>query len=327
MLKHKHAGIEISFAIIISAVCILSLSTYEKTTGPDDRAPVLFIRWFHWDTNNVMIHTWINEPKVIMHRNGPYWFAKWNPLRRNEFGVLQGLRPNTRLLIVELDTASLDIISATTLLRGSAKGFPFYYSWNPKLPLLAIEFWYPADTNKNRYMDDIIYLPDIAVYNYQTRKLVFILGHPRIVEYQPAWHPGGKLLAFISGIGSPSDTFNREEPVFNIFIAPLDSPEHARQLTYHGKAHKYLVWTPDGKAILYYSMGRKEGMGMYWLEPDNGIDTLFLPEGYAPSWSPSGRYVIFRKESDPPGLWVKDMVTGTCWRLTDKRDNYPSWAK
>lgn len=291
-----------------------------------DRQPLLFIRWVHWDTSSVMLYTWIGDPQPLLWKKGPYSYARWNPREEGVFYVVRGIRPQTVLYEVECDWRSREILSMSPLLRGTRQGFPMDYAVNPVYPLLAVEFWIPADTNPYKYLEGISYRPDILIYDLRIRKVRWILGHVKVVEYQPAWHPQGKYLAFISSISSLKDT-TQPLPQFDVFVIHLDSPESARQITFHGKAFKSLCWTPDGSAILYYSQGRKSGMGIYRVDVWTFRDTLWIPRGFAPEWSPSGRYLVYRREGDTPGLWIYDTHRNEHWRLTQYRDNYPSWAR
>ncbi len=300
----------------------------EPVRGGRDRTPVLFIRWSHWDSSAIMLHTWIGDPKPILYKGGPYWVARWSPRTPWQFAAIQGLRPYLRLILVTINSEGV-VLRREVLLRGSRRGFPQNFAWHPVLPVLAVEVWYPADTNPFRYLDTIRYLPDIVVYNVQTRKLMWILGHPKLVEYQPAWDGTGQWLAFISNAQTPpSDTIDRT-PHLDVYVVPFRDPSAARAWTRHGKALKSLTWVPDKQAILYYSQGREAGPGIYWLEPATNTDSLFIPFGYAPAWSPSRRYLLYRyggPDTRKLGLWVWDRQTGEHWRLTRTRDNFPSWA-
>ncbi len=169
-------------------------------------------------------------------------------------------------------------------------------------------------------------------------------------DYRPAWFPDGGSLAFVSertgraaiwrvgqlGGGatllvddayfpaiSPDGrriAFSRLDDAGDlcIFVAPLDDPAAARQLTRTGEglwAHRSPAWSPDGRTICYAThhdlwLVGADGKGARQLLQDGIYDSN-------PVWSPGGRWIYFdSRRDDNQALWRASVRGGSPMRLS-----------
>ncbi len=292
-----------------------------------DQTPILFIRWFNADSSAVMLWDWSGQPRPLLYRKGPYWWAKWNA-RGDKVAIVRGRRPHTELLIAQWDSLHKQFRSVQVFFRGDTSGFIYDIDWHPFADMLAVEWWYPADTDQALLVNNYLFLPDIWVVNLKTRKIIARFGERLKIEYQPRWSPDGKRILFISNRHSPDTSFL---PIFDLFLIPVRDTALPQQLTRHAHAIKTPLWLSPHQ-ILYYSQGLPDGMGIYLHDLRTGRDSLLIPYGFAPSLSPTGRYIAYINQRldlqariDSFGLWIYDTRTGEHWRLTDDRDLYPAW--
>jgi len=107
-------------------------------------------------------------------------------------------------------------------------------------------------------------------------------------DYEPAWSPDGRHIAFVS---------NRELPYENIYLMEADGTD-IRKLT-DSRGVSRPTWSPDGTRIAFNGM--LSGQGYWQLDifvidvNGTGIVTLTnsVSDEFGPSWSPDGRKIAF----------------------------------
>lgn len=93
-------------------------------------------------------------------------------------------------------------------------------------------------------------------------------------DYDPAWSPGGKEFAFVSGRRGSDD----------IFVMDIDIGGE-RQLTYYGGYDKHPTWSPDGLRIAFWS-DRETGHRQIWIVNADGTGLTNLSNSPYDDWDP-----------------------------------------
>jgi Tol biopolymer transport system component len=115
-------------------------------------------------------------------------------------------------------------------------------------------------------------------------------------------------LSFAPGSGTLAVVQSETEA--NIWVAPFDDADGARQVTSGtGKADVVTTWTPDGR-IVYYS--NSSGTDDIWIIGSDGAGAKQLTSNarinQSPAVSPDGTYIVFHSDrSGVPHLWRMDM--------------------
>jgi Tol biopolymer transport system component len=143
-----------------------------------------------------------------------------------------------------------------------------------------------------------------------------------------SWSPKGDLIA--ATIGDPAGGRYSIE----IYLMDLNGVIQ-KQLTTLG-INEYPKWSPDGKFIVYHSIGMDNCSGISFMKADGSdqvclvIDKAFPPvQNINPSWSSDGRYIVFSSNLD--GNYDLYMVKADGSGLTQLTnlpgdENVPSWS-
>jgi len=141
------------------------------------------------------------------------------------------------------------------------------------------------------------------------------------LQYDPAWSPDGKRIAYIYGLGYRTDE-----------LCVIDSDGGNKRTLTNNKALEFLpAYSPDGKSIAYVSdvTGNYEiwvmdadGKNLSQLTNSRGIDTR-------PCWSPDGKQIMFvSNRSGDLQLWIMGSNGSNPRQLTFGSPSMdPAWKK
>ena len=139
----------------------------------------------------------------------------------------------------------------------------------------------------------------------------------RSMSVQPSWSPSGSSIAFVRTVDSESA----------IYVVHPDGTDLHRVVGFYGPPAGTTgepAWSPDGTKIAYsnavHTTGRWGGQELFLVNAD-GSDERQLTElapratsDAAPTWSPDGDQVVFRRRASLPtneNLWTMN-PDGTC---------------
>jgi Tol biopolymer transport system component len=151
-------------------------------------------------------------------------------------------------------------------------------------------------------------------------EILKLTDHPR-VDYQPAWSPDARLIAFTS---------NREGHQEIYTVRPDGSG--LSQLT-RGTAHNSEpAWSPDGKRIAFRS--ERDGSPQVYVMNADGSDPRALTSGTnggsVPAWSPDGRQIAFTSvRGGRPEVYLMRADGSIQTRLTttaEGNSGLPAWS-
>jgi Tol biopolymer transport system component len=156
---------------------------------------------------------------------------------------------------------------------------------------------------------------DLYVVNADGTGTTRLTRHPA-EEFDPAWSPAGKKIAFSRFVGR----------AYQVFLMNPDG-SGATQLTRGDGAASDAAWSPGGRRIAFT---RCRGSCHVYVINADGTGERRLTNGEppgeeSPTWSPDGRRIAF---VDINGLFVMD-EEGRAWqRLTDgpADDANPAWS-
>jgi Tol biopolymer transport system component len=113
-------------------------------------------------------------------------------------------------------------------------------------------------------------------------------------DYQPAWSPSGKKIAFYRDTGGGA--------VVGLFVMRTDGT-HTRQVTEKFTPTKYEdyapQWSPDGDRLVFQRFNKATGLfAVFTVRLDGTHDRRLTPwnlgAGGNPDWSPDGRWILFQ---------------------------------
>ncbi len=125
----------------------------------------------------------------------------------------------------------------------------------------------------------------------QSGQLLNLTNHPQ-ADWQPAWSPDGRMLAFTSHRSGDSDIWLLPATAVSESTQPQEPP---RNLTNHPAWDYSPAWSPSGQSIVFVS--ERDGDPEIFIQNSEGDTAIQLTfnEGldHRPAWSPDGKYIAF----------------------------------
>ncbi|MFZ5916959.1 MAG: hypothetical protein ACOYZ7_08510 [Chloroflexota bacterium] len=116
-------------------------------------------------------------------------------------------------------------------------------------------------------------------------------------DTRPAWSPDGSQIAYV-GERRGDDRLRQDGSVKDggiwseVHVVNADGSEDRALVAVEPGIGGPLLWTPDGRRILFSETGR---IGLFAIDLNGSNSTLFVDNVYgsAPRWSPDGQYLAF----------------------------------
>ena len=191
---------------------------------------------------------------------------RWSPNgHRIAFHCFTDAPPFSEIYLIDADgTGMTQLTNMTPAGLGAA-----FASWSPKGNKIAFN----SPRTPNIYVVDV----DEGVVTQLTSR-----GGRR-----PDWSPDGRKLVFHNG----------PLTAFQIFVADIDNPDVAVQLTFTG-ANMNARWSPDGSRITFES-NRDGNREIYVMNADGSAQfrlTTNTVRDEVPSFSPDGQWIVFHRQ-------------------------------
>lgn len=283
-----------------------------------DTAPLVLVRYSGMYDSRVMWWVPVLVEPVAVSAPARWWMPRWTP----DGSGIYVLRKRADSLPPEVVFLSFPEGKDSVVFSGDWVRKPW-----------AVSFWRAPAGGEVRVVVELWSVfsdsVDCGLFWLKGKgQLVPVIDSPGSIEWQGAFSPDGRWVAFLSNRNRP-DTVRHIVGIYDLYVVPLTGVlQRWRRLTTHGQAIKAVSWTPDGRHLLYYRIDtRSREYGMSIVDFSGKPDTFFLPRAYWVAWSPSGRYIAYRDEREGHwGIWLMDMESRRRLRLTSALDNYPDWC-
>jgi Tol biopolymer transport system component len=148
------------------------------------------------------------------------------------------------------------------------------------------------------------------------------ITHNDRVDFEPAWSPDGRHLAFTSCSSSDCD----------VWVADADGTDERNVTANEGQADRWPSWSPDGRWIVYSSQNFDGTSSISVISVDGSRRRQLVDDTFAnqePVWSPNGQWIAFASSrSGTFDLWRMEPSGRHLEQLTatpDAQEENPNW--
>ena len=176
-----------------------------------------------------------------------------------------------------------------------------------------------------------VYAGEIWAVDRRGGEARLLIPTPATEKVGPVFSPDGSQLAFSMNVGGNLD----------VYVVPAAGGE-PRRLTYHPGPNLVVGWSPDGRNLLFRSVGVLSGTAQLYTIPAQGgfEQPVPLPTASEASYSPDGDRLAYTPVADPTRAWrnYRGGMTSPVWvaRLSDSlaqplpaansNDRSPMWV-
>ncbi len=179
-----------------------------------------------------------------------------------------------------------------TKLIGSTK-VEFYQRYSPDGKKLA----YQTALSGN----DAVWICDSDGQNHRQ-----LTNDPKISKGWPDWSPDSKQISYVGWSNGE----------FAIYVAELETGKH-RRVTRDDFNNSTPSWSRDGQ-LIYFSSDRSGAPQIYQIAAAGGEPVQVTRQGgIEPLESLDGKFLVYVKNRQTPGLWRFDLATGAETMITD----------
>lgn len=142
-------------------------------------------------------------------------------------------------------------------------------------------------------------------------------------DFEPAWSPDGRQLAFTSCTSNDCD----------VWVADADGTDERNVTNNDGQADRWPSWSPDGRWIVYSSQNFDGTSSISVIRADGTRRRQLVDDTWSnehPVWSPNGRWIAFASNRlgtfdlfrmDPTGGNLQELTT-----TLDIQEGNPDWS-
>jgi len=176
----------------------------------------------------------------------------------------------------------------TRLTYGGEK--KFRPSWSPDRKWLAYRVIYGPDEIRGLWKEDVSNKVnervDIQLLPFDVPKL-YCPPNFRIIDYEAAWSPDGKLIAYVHGDKEPGKS--------GIYL--IEPGGSNKRLWYAAPLVGSPRWSADGEWIVFHDNGH---IYKRKLTGGNAVQLTTQGENFFPDWSPDGNWIVYDSNKDDP---------------------------
>jgi serine/threonine protein kinase len=273
---------------------IADLKSGKPISLSPDSKQIVFVREGGTTSNLLVANEDGTDERALVSRSGQEWFsgqAAWSPDGKTIacFTGSYAGGAHLSLAVVQVEDGALREI-------GTAKWFRGYnLHWLPDGKGLLLT---GQETNSSPRQ-----IWHVAYPSGEAKKLTTDLNDNYITSLTA---DAGTLLV------------TQQKNASDVWVCPAVGEGKPNQVTFSKADGPVLVWTPDGRRIVFLS--KASGDSQVWVMNADGSDRRQLtsgPSDIRPAVSPDGRYVVFTSlRTDNANLWRVDIEGGNLKQLT-----------